>query len=58
MFFDLRSVYCDNKMGGVILETEYPFEIDEINPIYLSESDAWKKIEQMLSALLEILDGK
>ena len=40
------------------METEYPFEIDKINPIYLSESDAWKKIEQMLSELLEILDGK
>ena len=45
-------------MGGVVLETEYPFEIDEINPIYLTEAEARKQIEQMLTALLEILDGK
>ena len=45
-------------MGGVVLEMEYPFEIDEIKPIYLTDSEAWKRIEQMFMELLEILDGK
>ena len=58
MFFVFHGVYCDNKIGGVVLENEYPFEIIEISPVYLAESEARKRIEQMVTKLLEILDGE
>ncbi len=45
-------------MGGVVLDTNYPFEIEQINPIYLTETDVRNKIEQMISALLAIIDDQ
>ena len=45
-------------MGGVVLDTNCPFEIEEINPIYLTETDVRNKIEQMISELLTILDDQ
>ena len=40
------------------MEAEYPFEIVEINPIYLSEQEAANRMEQIIAQLLEILDGE
>ena len=42
-------------MGGVILNQNYPFEIVEINPTYLTETDVWTRIEQLKNQLLAIL---
>ena len=41
-------------MGGVFLNYEYPFEIDEICPNDAAEAD----IEQLLTKLLTILDDE
>lgn len=36
--------------------SEYPFEIQQIHPVYLSENIAMQRIEQLKSTLCSILD--
>ena len=43
-------------MGGVVLDRNYPFEINEIHPIYQSKEDLRNQIERMISELLAILN--
>ena len=54
VLFLLWGVYCDICMGGVFLNSEYPFEIDEISPNDAAEAD----IERVLTELLAILDNE
>ena len=37
------------------MENQFPFEIDEIWPIYRTEAEAQNRIEQLIAELLAIL---
>ena len=41
-------------MGGVLLVTNYPFDVEEIHPIYLTETEARNRIEKRITELLAI----
>ena len=43
-------------MGGAVMEETYPFEIEEINPFYLTDADRINRIEQLFTELLAILE--
>ena len=38
------------------MEIKYPFEIEEIDPVYKTEEDAQQCFERLVSELLAILD--
>ena len=38
------------------MEETYPFEIEEINPFYLTDADRINQIEQLFTELLAILE--
>ena len=40
------------------MESSYPFEIEEIDPAYLTEADARNRIESLMTELLSILDDE
>ena len=36
------------------MDGNYPFEIDQINPVYLTDTERLKQIEALFTELLEI----
>lgn len=56
MPFYFYSVYLIINMGGAVMEENYPFEIEEINPFYLTDADRINRIEQLFTDLLTILE--
>ena len=38
--------------------SDYPFEVNEVYPIYLTEAEAETRMEQLIAELLEILNGE
>ena len=38
------------------MEVNYPFEIEEINPVYMTAAEARERIEKLMAELLSVLD--